>query len=104
GNPVWDHPILPEGQQLPLDPMSDVPPGYLDAERGKPGGFAGEFDIFDTWISSSFTPQIGSHWGLDDERHMKLFPADMRPQSHEIIRTWAFYTIAKALLHESTVP
>ena len=43
--------------------------------------------------------------GCDDpERHAKLFPADIRPQSHEIIRTWAFYTIAKALLHEGTDP
>src|SRR5690606_3150783 len=71
---------------------------------GKPGGFVGEPDIFDTWFTSSLTPQIGSHWLLDDDRHQKLFPADIRPQSHEIIRTWAFYTIAKALLHESTVP
>ena len=43
-------------------------------------------------------------WLLDPERHAQLFPADMRPQSHEIIRTWAFYTIAKALLHEGTIP
>jgi valyl-tRNA synthetase len=50
------------------------------------------------------SPQIGSHWILDPERHARLFPADIRPQSHEIIRTWAFYTIAKALLHEDSVP
>jgi valyl-tRNA synthetase len=41
---------------------------------------------------------------LDPARHERLFPADIRPQSHEIIRTWAFYTIAKALLHENEVP
>ena len=50
------------------------------------------------------TPQIGSHWGTNSARHQRLFPADVRPQSHEIIRTWAFYTIAKALCHEATVP
>jgi valyl-tRNA synthetase len=50
------------------------------------------------------TPQISSRWQLDGERHEKLFPADIRPQSHEIIRTWAFYTIAKALAHEGTIP
>src|SRR5262249_35641890 len=49
-------------------------------------------------------PQINSHWLVDPVRHAKLFPADMRPQSHEIIRTWAFYTIAKAHLHEATIP
>lgn len=104
GTPDWGAPILPSVEQLPVDPMADVPRGYTEDQRGKPGGFVGEPDIFDTWFTSSLTPQIGSHWGLDEERHKKLFPADIRPQSHEIIRTWAFYTIAKALLHESTVP
>jgi valyl-tRNA synthetase len=60
--------------------------------------------VFDTWFTSSLTPQISSHWLLDPQRHAKLFPADMRPQSHEIIRTWAFYTIAKALLQENQLP
>jgi valyl-tRNA synthetase len=50
------------------------------------------------------TPQISSHWRVDPERHPTLFPADLRPQAHDIIRTWAFYTIAKALLHENSVP
>lgn len=104
GSPDWAAPILPVLEQLPVDPMADVPAGYTEDQRGKPGGFVGEPDIFDTWFTSSLTPQIGSHWGLDEERHKKLFPADIRPQSHEIIRTWAFYTIAKALLHENTIP
>ena len=38
------------------------------------------------------SPQIMSHWTLDPARHAKLFPMDMRPQAHEIIRTWLFYT------------
>jgi valyl-tRNA synthetase len=100
----WDRAILPDPESLPVDPMSDTPPGYSAEQRGKPGGFEGEPDIFDTWFTSSLTPQIGSGWGLDAERHARLFPADIRPQSHEIIRTWAFYTIAKALLHEDKVP
>ncbi len=104
GSTDWDNPILPEPEQLPVDPMSDVPAGFEEAQRNQPGGVVGEPDIFDTWFTSSLTPQIGSHWMLDDERHKKLFPADIRPQSHEIIRTWAFYTIAKALLHEDSVP
>jgi valyl-tRNA synthetase len=104
GEPDYDHPIVAEADDMPLDPMSDVPRGYREDQRGIPGGFAGEADIFDTWFTSSLTPQIGSHWLLDPERHRKLFPADIRPQSHEIIRTWAFYTIAKALLHEDTIP
>jgi len=73
-------------------------------QRGKPGGFAADPDVFDTWATSSLTPQIASHWMLDRDRHAKLFPMDVRPQSHEIIRTWAFYTIVKAYLHEREVP
>ncbi|MDB2414307.1 class I tRNA ligase family protein [Rickettsiales bacterium] len=41
---------------------------------------------------------------IDENRHAKLFPADLRPQAHEIIRTWAFYTIVKAHLHEDKIP
>ncbi len=104
GSTDFEHPIYPRPEQLPVDPMADLPEGYSEDQRGAPGGFVGEPDIFDTWFTSSLTPQIGSHWLLDDERHQKLFPADIRPQSHEIIRTWAFYTIAKALLHEDKVP
>ena len=55
----------------------------------------------DTWATSSLTPQINSHWGLDKNRHQKLFPADLRPQAHEIIRTWAFYTIVKSFFHST---
>ena len=77
---------------------------FIIDDRYNAGGFVGDPDIFDTWFTSSMTPQIGSHWGSDDARHERLFPADLRPQSHEIIRTWAFYTIAKAWLHEETIP
>jgi len=104
GVPDYEKPIAAQREQLPVDPMADVPRGFEESQRDAPGGFRGEADIFDTWFTSSMTPQIGSHWQLDPERHARLFPADVRPQSHEIIRTWAFYTIAKALLHEDTVP
>jgi valyl-tRNA synthetase len=104
GEPDHANPIVAEADRMPVDPMTDTPTGYTEAQRGQPGGFAGEPDIFDTWFTSSLTPQIGSGWLLDMERHGKLFPADLRPQSHEIIRTWAFYTIAKAMLHEDRVP
>jgi valyl-tRNA synthetase len=104
GSLDYDRPILPPASRLPIDPLIDTPDGFTEAQRGRPGGFAGDPDVFDTWFTSSLTPQITSGWLLDPERHRKLFPADIRPQSHEIIRTWAFYTIAKALLHENNVP
>ena len=113
--PVWypldaqgqaDHsrPLLPAAAALPVDPMIEAPAGYREAQRGQAHGFVGEPDIFDTWFTSSMTPQISAHWGLDEERARKLFPADVRPQAHDIIRTWAFYTIAKAHLHSDSVP
>jgi valyl-tRNA synthetase len=84
--------------------MTDVPPGYTQDQRDLPGGFTGEIDVFDTWMTSSLTPQITSGWPDSPERHERLFPFDIRPQSHEIIRTWAFYTIAQSLLHERSIP
>ncbi len=104
GRPDYDHPIVAEREQLPVDPMTDVPAAFRPEQRDEPGGFTADRDVFDTWFTSSLTPQIGSGWLLDPARHAQLFPADIRPQAHDIIRTWAFYTIAKALLHEDTVP
>ncbi|HEY8120510.1 MAG TPA: valine--tRNA ligase [Myxococcota bacterium] len=104
GRPDYARPIVADPKSLPVDPMTDAPPGHQEAQRGQPGGFAGEADVFDTWFTSSMTPQIASRWLLEPERHARLFPADLRPQAHDIIRTWAFYTIAKALLHEDRIP
>ena len=104
GNRDYDDVLVAESERMPVDPTTDVPRGFEESQRDQPGGFTAESDIFDTWFTSSLTPQIGSHWTLDADRHAKLFPADIRPQSHEIIRTWAFYTIAKAMLHEDAIP
>ncbi|MDR0967040.1 MAG: valine--tRNA ligase [Myxococcales bacterium] len=104
GNPLHDEPIFATKQMLPVDPTVDVAPGFTADQRDVPGGFTAETDVFDTWFTSSLTPQIASGWLLDPVRHASLFPADIRPQSHEIIRTWAFYTIAKSMLHEAKIP
>jgi valyl-tRNA synthetase len=104
GQPQHDRPIVAARGALPVDPTTDTPPGFTAGQRGRPHGFIGETDVFDTWFTSSLTPQIASRWRLDPDRHARLFPADIRPQSHEIIRTWAFYTIAKALLHDDALP
>lgn len=100
----YEHPIYAKVDQLPVDPLSDTPPGFSEAQRGQPGGFIGDPDVMDTWATSSVTPQINSHWQIDEARHTSLFPADLRPQAHEIIRTWAFYTITKAWMHEGKIP
>lgn len=104
GEPDYDSPITPKTTSLPIDPLSDVPEGFLEAQRGVPGGFIGDPDVMDTWATSSLTPQLMSHWQLDPKRHTGVFPFDIRPQSHEIIRTWAFYTIVKAWMHEHQIP
>ena len=76
----------------------------LESYRDKPGGFAGERDVMDTWATSSMTPFISSGWAFDRAKHKELFPADLRPQAREIIRTWAFYTIVKSHFHEGKAP
>lgn len=100
----YEKPIYADAASLPVDPLSDIPTGYRADQRNQPGGFAGDPDVMDTWATSSLSPQIMSHWGSDPARHQQLFPMDIRPQSHEIIRTWAFYTIVKAWMHENQIP
>ena len=104
GAPDYTSPIVAGQERLPVDPQTDCPPGYAEAQRGKPGGFMGDHDVMDTWATSSLTPMISSGWATDKEKHARLFPADLRPQAHEIIRTWAFYTITKSWMHENSVP
>lgn len=104
GSPNYEKPIYAKLESLPVDPQAEVPSGYEESQRDKPGGFTGDPDVMDTWATSSLTPQIESHWGKDEARHQQLFPMDIRPQGHDIIRTWAFYTIVKAWLHHKEVP
>jgi len=104
GQSDFANPMLAEAERLPIDPLNDAPKGFSEAQRDQPGGFRAEPDVFDTWFTSSMSPQIVTGWTDKADRHKKLFPMDLRPQSHEIIRTWAFYTIAKAMLHEGCIP
>ncbi len=104
GTTDYANPIYAKAENLPVDPLSDVPAGFSETQRDKPNGFRGDPDVMDTWATSSLTPQLMSHWGIDNERHAKLFPMDIRPQSHEIIRTWAFYTILKGWMHSNEIP
>lgn len=104
GEPDYQNPIYAKKESLPIDPQAQAPEGFEESQRGQPGGFIGDPDVMDTWATSSVSPQINSHWNIDESRHQKLFPADLRPQAHEIIRTWAFYTIVKAWMHEKKVP
>ena len=104
GEVDYQSPIYATAEQLPVDPLSAAPTGFDESQRNQPGGFCGDPDVMDTWATSSLSPEIVSGWGSDERRHEQLFPMDVRPQSHEIIRTWAFYTIAKAWMHFDQIP
>jgi valyl-tRNA synthetase len=101
---LYDRPIAAREQDLPVDPSTDVPPGYEPAQRGLPGGFAGDPDVMDTWATSSLTPQIAGLQGEDEELFTEVFPMDVRPQAHDIIRTWLFSTILRSHLDEGVLP
>ena len=98
GNPVFDSPLLPTEEALPVDPSSDPAPGFEEAQRGTPGGFVGELDVMDTWATSSLTPQLAGGWERDPELFSLVFPFDVRPQGQDIIRTWLFSTALRAEL------
>jgi valyl-tRNA synthetase len=113
--PVWyplladgtvdhDHPIVPTEADLPVDPTSDVAPGYTDDQRGVPGGFVGESDVMDTWATSSLTPQIAGGWERDPDLFARVFPMDVRPQGQDIIRTWLFSTVVRSHLEHGSLP
>jgi valyl-tRNA synthetase len=113
--PVWypvgadgivdhEHPIVPDESRLPIDPSTDVPHGYDASQRDRPLGFSGDPDIMDTWATSSLTPQIVSGWLDDEDLFRRVFPMDLRPQAHDIIRTWLFSTVLRAELEHGSLP
>jgi len=104
GEPIWDTPLVPHDDQLPIDPSTDTPTGFEPTQRGQAHGFVGEADIMDTWATSSLSPQIATGWRTDPKLHAATFPMDMRPQAHDIIRTWLFSTVVRAHLDADSIP
>ena len=96
--------ILAEEATLPIDPSTDVPPGYAAEQRGQPGGFVGDPDVMDTWATSSVTPQIVTMWEHDADVFERTFPMDLRPQAHDIIRTWLFSSVLRAHFEHGSLP
>ncbi len=113
--PVW-YPVRPDGTvdhdtrlvpdeaRLPVDPSTDVPEGYSEAQRGQPGGFIGDPDVMDTWATSSVSPQLVTGWERDADLFARTFPMDLRPQAHDIIRTWLFSSVLRAHLENGSIP
>jgi valyl-tRNA synthetase len=113
--PVWypvradgsiDHDtrLLPDEARLPIDPSTDVPDGFSEAQRGQPGGFIGDPDVMDTWATSSVSPQLVTGWERDPDLFARTFPMDLRPQAHDIIRTWLFSSVLRAHLENGSIP
>ena len=105
--PVWycdscGEVILADESKLPVDPAEQGPP--VNCECGGTS-FTPETDVMDTWATSSLTAQIVGRWlnqsGFDGQA---FAPVSLRPQAHEIIRTWAFYSIVKAHHHFQQLP
>jgi valyl-tRNA synthetase len=94
--------LVPDEASLPIDPSSDVPPGFTEADRGV--RFVGELDIMDTWATSSLTPQIAGGWVTDPELFDLVFPYSLRSQGQDIIRTWLFSTVLRAELEHGQIP
>ncbi|MDP3027429.1 MAG: class I tRNA ligase family protein, partial [Nanoarchaeota archaeon] len=107
--PIWyckkcNESIIADEKDLPVDPLKDKP-----NKKCKCGGneFIGEGDVMDTWATSSVSPQIALNWVKDKGYNVnfeKMYPMSLRPQAHDIIRTWAFYTIVKGIYHHDKIP
>jgi valyl-tRNA synthetase len=104
GNVGYDDPLVPSDDQLPVDPSTDVPAGYAPGQRGVPGGFTGDPDVLDTWATSSLSPYIVGGWRHDDDLFHRVFPMDLRPQAHEIIRTWLFSSVLRSHYEHGQLP
>jgi valyl-tRNA synthetase len=97
-------PIVADEAALPVDPTTQAAPGYDESQRNQPGGFAADPDVMDTWATSSLTPQIVTGWVDDPDLFSRTFPMDLRPQAHEIIRTWLFYTVVRSHYEHDSLP
>lgn len=105
--PVWyckdcGNIVVADEKDLPVNPLSTSPKHNCNKCGGH--NFEPEKDIMDTWATSSVTPQINTKWKVDDEFYKKMMPMSLRPNAHDIIRTWDFYTIVKSFYHSDTTP
>lgn len=102
--PVWyckacGKTMLATPEELPINPMTQQPSSKCSCGSDQ---FRPETAVLDTWATSSVTPLINKLWKTEKERD--FFPMSLRTQAHEIIRTWAFYTIVKSVEHGYDIP
>ncbi|MGM5484876.1 MAG: valine--tRNA ligase [Nanobdellota archaeon] len=101
--PVWydketGEPVYPKEEQLPVDPMKDVPEGYSSDQ------LLPEKDVMDTWATSSLTPHLAADRFKGQPVYDKIFPMSLRPQAHDIISFWLFNTVVRSHLHDGSLP
>ncbi|UPM44034.1 valine--tRNA ligase [Halocatena salina] len=82
---------------LPVDP-TETDPGHPCPEC-ESTEWVGETDVMDTWMDSSITPLYVTGWPESSFESVQL-----REQGHDIIRTWAFYTILRTAALEDERP
>ncbi|MGJ9413073.1 valine--tRNA ligase [Aeromicrobium sp. CF4.19] len=104
GQPDHDDPIFAAEDTLPVDPASQAPPGFEESQRGEAGGFVADPDVLDTWATSSLSPELACGWERDTDLFARTFPMDLRPQAHDIIRTWLFSTVVRSHQEFGRVP
>ncbi|MGH8924929.1 MAG: valine--tRNA ligase [Acidimicrobiia bacterium] len=97
-------PIFATEDMLPVDPTTTTAPGFDESTRNRPNGFAADPDVMDTWATSSLSPQIVCGWKTDADLFARTFPMDLRPQAHEIIRTWLFTTVVRSHYEFDSLP
>jgi valyl-tRNA synthetase len=105
--PVWYSKItweiiLPDKSQLPINPLVDSPNKLPEWHTN--ADIYPEQDVLDTWATSSLTPLINSKFFSDNNISNKILPMSLRPQAHDIIRTWALYTIIMSYYHTGDIP
>ncbi|MDD3041735.1 MAG: valine--tRNA ligase [Methanosarcinaceae archaeon] len=101
--PIWyckhcGEVMIAEEAWLPIDPNEEPPKKACTCGSTE---FEPETDVLDTWMDSSLTALHVTGW--ESEHELRL-PAQLRPQGHDIIRTWAFYTILRTLALEGKRP
>ncbi len=105
--PVWiskktGELILPSSNELPVNPKEEFPKNLPEGHTKD--DLIPEGDVMDTWATSSVTPQIALDWVSGSDNFKNGFPMTLRLQAHDIIRTWAFYTIVKSLFNHDSIP
>ena len=103
--PVWycqhcQKEVLAKESDLPVDPLQTQPKTKCCGKND----FIPEKDVLDTWATSALTPQITQELIKNKETRKKLFPMSLRPQAHDIINFWLFYTLARSKIHFNKLP